>query len=112
MLDKIKKVYINNSGAVNVEEDMSFNQGDKNVSFIQINGIDISTLTQAKIKTPAGQIITKTCSTVDLGRNVYKQVLVPCDESGVYQVQIIQSAKDNKVSCSNIFEYQVDPCIE
>ena len=26
MLDKIKKVYINNSGAVNVEEDMSFNQ--------------------------------------------------------------------------------------
>ena len=31
MLDKIKKVYINNSGAVNVEEDMSFNQGDKNM---------------------------------------------------------------------------------
>ena len=111
MLDKIKKVYINNSGAVNVEEDMSFNQGDKNVSFIQINGIDISILTQAKIKTPEGQIITKTCSTVNLGKNVYKQILVPCDESGVYQIQIIQSAKD-KVSCSNIFEYTVDPGIE
>ena len=65
MLDKIKKVYINNSGAVNVEEDMSFNQGDKNVSYIHINGIDISILTQAKIKTPGGQIITKTCSNVD-----------------------------------------------
>ena len=112
MLDKIKKVYINNSGAVNVDEDMSFNQGDKNVSFIQINGIDISILTQAKIKTPGGQIITKTCSTVDLGKNVFKQVLVPCDESGVYQVQIIQSSRDNKVSCSNIFEYTVDPGIE
>ena len=112
MLDKIKKVYINNSGAVNVEEDMSFNQGDKNVSFIQINGIDISILTQAKIKTPGGQIITKTCSTVDLGKNVYKQVLVPCDESGTYQIQIIQSSRDNKVSCSNIFNYTVDPGIE
>ena len=112
MLDKIKKVYINNSSAVNVEEDMSFNQGDKNVSFIQINGIDISILTEAKIKTPGGQIITKTCSTVDLGKNVYKQVLVPCDESGVYQVQIIQSSRDNKVSCSNIFNYTVDPGIE
>lgn len=112
MLDKIKKIYINNSGAVNVEEDMSFNAGDKNVSFIQINGIDISILTQAKIKTPGGQIITKTCSTVNLGKNIYKQVLVPCEESGVYQVQIIQSAKDNKVSCSNIFEYTVDPGIE
>lgn len=112
MLDKIKKVYINNSGAVNVEEDMSFNQGDVNVSYLQINGIDINVLTQAKIKTPGGQIITKTCSKVDLGKNVYKQVLVPCDESGVYQIQIIQSSKDNKVSCSNIFEYQVDPGIE
>ena len=111
MLDKIKKVYINNSGAVNVEEDMSFNQGDKNVSYIQINGIDISILTQAKIKTPGGQILVKTCSTVDLGKNVYKQVLVPCEEPGAYQVQIIQSAKD-KVSCSNIFEYQVDAGIQ
>ena len=112
MLDKIKKIYINNSGAVTVEEDMSFNVGDKNVSYIQIKGIDISILTEAKIKTPAGQVLVKTCSTVDLGKNVYKQVLVPCDESGVYQVQIIQSARDNKVSCSNIFEYQVDPGIE
>ena len=112
MLDKIKKIYINNSGAVNVEEDMSFNVGDKNVSFIQINGIDISILTQAKIKTPGGQIITKTCSKVDLGKNVYKQVLVPCEEPGTYQVQIIQSSKDNKVSCSNIFNYTVDPGIE
>ena len=86
--------------------------GDKNVSYIQINGIDISILTQAKIKTPGGQIITKTCSKLDLGKNVYKQVLVPCDESGVYQVQIIQSSRDNKVSCSNIFEYTVDPGIE
>lgn len=111
MLNKVKKVYINNSGAVNVEEDMSFNVGDKNVSYIQINGIDISIFTQAKIKTPGGQIITKTCSKVDLGKNVYKQVLVPCDESGVYQIQIIQSAKD-KVSCSNIFEYTVDAGIE
>ena len=111
MLDKIKKIYINNSGAVNVEEDMSFNQGDKNVSYIHINGIDISILTQAKIKTPGGQIITKTCSNVDLGKNVYKQVLVPCEEAGKYQVQIIQSLKD-KVSCSNIFEYTVDASIE
>ena len=111
MLDKIKKIYINNSGAVNVEEDMSFNQGDKNVSYIQIKGIDISILTEAKIKTPAGQIITKTYSNVDLGKNVYKQVLVPCEEAGKYQVQIIQSAKD-KVSCSNIFEYTVDAGIE
>ena len=111
MLNKVKKIYINNSGAVNVEEDMSFNQGDKNVSFIQIKGIDISILTEAKIKTPAGQIITKTCSTVDIGKNVYKQVLVPCEEAGKYQVQIIQSAKD-KVSCSNIFEYQVNGGIE
>ena len=63
MLNKVKKIYINNSGAVNVEEDMSFNQGDKNVSYIQINGIDISILTQAKIKTPAGQIITKNAFT-------------------------------------------------
>ena len=112
MLNKVKKIYINNSGAVNVEEDMSFNQGDKNVSFIQINGIDIKILTQAKIKTPGGQIITKTCSTVDIGKSVYKQVLVPCEESGVYQVQIIQSSRDNKVSCSNIFNYTVDPGIE
>ena len=112
MLDKIKKVYINNSGAVNVEEDMSFNQGDVNVSFIQINGIDIGIVTQAKIKTPGGQVLVKTCSTVDIGKNVYKQVLVPCDESGVYQVQIIQSSRDNKVSCSNIFNYTVDPGIE
>lgn len=111
MLNKVKKIYINNSGAVNVEEDMSFNQGDKNVSYIQINGIDISILTQAKIKTPGGQIIVKTCSTVNLGKNIYKQILVPCDESGVYQVQIIQSVKD-KVSCSNIFEYTVDAGIE
>ena len=51
MLDKIKKVYINNSGAVNVEEDMSFNQGDKNVSFIQIKGIDISITEPTPIST-------------------------------------------------------------
>ena len=106
MLNKVKKIYINNSGAVNVEEDMSFNQGDKNVSYIQINGIDISILTQAKIKTPGGQIITKTCSNVT-GKQPHKQVLVPCEEPGTYQIQIIQSAKE-KVSCSNIFEYQVN----
>ena len=48
---------------------------------------------------------------MDLGKNVYKQVLVPCEEAGKYQVQIIQSVKD-KVSCSNIFEYTVDASIE
>ena len=109
MLKKVKKIYINNSGAVQVDEDMSFNQGDKNVSYIRINGIDISVLTQAKIKTPGGQIITKTCSNVT-GKQPHKQVLVPCEEPGKYLVQIIQSAKE-KVSCSNIFEYTVNPGI-
>lgn len=109
MLDKVKKVYINNSGAVQVDEDMSFNQGDVNVSYIRINGIDVSVLTQAKIKTPAGTVVTKTCSNVT-GKQPHKQVLVPCDEPGTYLVQIIQSAKE-KVSCSNIFEYQVNPSI-
>ena len=111
MLDKVKKIYINNSGAVKIDEDMSFNQGDVNVSYIQINGIDINVLTQAKIKTPAGTVVNKTCSNITINKQFYKQVLVPCDEVGKYQVQIIQSA-EGKVNCSNIFEYSVDPGIQ
>ena len=112
MLKKVKKVYIQNSGAIKMDdENISYNFGDKNVAYLQIKGIDSKVFTEVKTKSPGGTVKTITCTTVDNNKYCDKEVLVPTDEVGQYSIQIIQTYQ-GQVNVSDMFTYKVNPGIE
>ena len=112
MLKKVKKVYIQNSGAIKMDdENISYNFGDENVSYLQIKGIDSKVFTEVKTKSPGGTVKTITCTTVDNNKYCDKEVLVPVDEVGQFSIQIIQTYQ-GQVSVSDVFSYTVNPGIE
>ena len=113
-LNKVKQInYIIGSGVINADDnDLSFNVGDKNTSFIQLRGtIDSYIKAQMKIRTPNGEVVLIEGKTIANNRNVCREFAVVVDEAGKYQAQIILSFKD-KVNVSNIFNYTVNKSIE
>lgn len=94
-----------------MDDDCSFNFGDKNVAYLQIKGIDSKVYTEVKTKSPGGTVKVITCTTVDNNKNVDKEVLVPTDEVGKFSIQIIQTYQ-GQVSVSDMFTYTVNPGIE
>lgn len=112
-LNKIKQInYIIGSGAVNVDDnDLAFNVGDKNVSFIQLRGnLDNWIKAQLKIRTPNGEVVLIEGKVITNNRNVCREFPVVVDEDGKYQAQLILSFKD-KTNVSNIFSYTVNKSI-
>lgn len=113
-LNKVKQInYIVGSGVVNVDDnDLAFNVGDKNISFIQLRGtLDSYIKAQMKIKSPNGEVVLIVGKVVTNNKNVCREFPVVVDEAGKYVCQILLSFKD-KVNVSNKFSYQVNESIE
>lgn len=113
-LNKIKQInYIVGSGVVNVDDnDLAFNVGDENISYIQLRGtLDSYIKSQLKIRTPNGEIVLINGKVISNNKNVCREFPVVVDEAGKYQAQLILSFKD-KTNVSNIFSYTVNKSIE
>lgn len=113
-LNKVKQInYIIGSGVVNADDnDLSFNVGDKNTSFIQLRGaLDNYIKAQMKIRTPNGEIVLVEGKTITNNKNVCREFSVVVDEAGNYSCQLILSYKD-KVNVSDVFTYKVNKGIE
>ena len=113
-LNKVKQInYIVGSGVVNVDDnDLAFNVGDKNISFIQLRGtLDSYIKAQMKIKSPNGEVVLINGKVISNNRNVCREFPILVDEAGKYEAQLILSFKD-KTNVSNIFTYTVNKSIE
>lgn len=111
-LNKIRQIScIISTGAVNFDDAISFNCGDKQVAYVQLR----STLpnyiqVQMKIRTPNGEIVLVPGKIIT-AKNACREFLAVVDEPGEYVCQLILSYKE-QVNISNIFTYKVNASIE
>lgn len=111
-LNKIRQIScIISTGAINFDDTIYFNSGDKNTAFIQLR----STLpnyiqVQMKIRTPNGEIVLVPGKAIT-AKNACREFPVVVDEAGNYSCQLILSYKD-KVNVSDVFTYKVNKGIE
>lgn len=112
-LNKVKQInYIVGSGVVNVDDnDLAFNVGDKNISFIHLRGtMDNDIKAELKIRTPNGEVVSIEGQVISNNKNVCREFAIVVDEQGEYKCQLVLSYK-YKVNVSDIFKYQVKPSL-
>ena len=111
-LNKIRQIScIYNTGAINFEDSLQFNEGDKNCAFIHLRGtMDNWIKAQLKVKTPTGEVVLINSKTLNL-KNVCREFALIIGEPGVYEAQLILSYKD-QINNSNVFKYEVLKGIE
>ena len=106
-LNKIRQIScIISTGAINFDDTIYFNSGDKNTAFIQLR----STLpnyiqVKMKIRTPNGEIVLIPGKAITT-KNACREFAVVVDEPGEYVCQLEFSWKD-QINVSDIFSYQV-----
>lgn len=108
-LDKVKNISYNpNSGEVMYEEDsLQFNQGDKQVAFLNLRGeMEGYIRAELKVKAPNGEIVVLTSKVINNLKNICRQFQLIVDEPGKYQCQLVLSY-GNKTNTSDIFSYVV-----
>lgn len=111
-LNKVRQIScIISTGAINFEDSLQFNEGDKNCAFIHLRGtMDSWIKAQLKVKTPTGEIVLINSKTLNL-KNVCREFQLIVDTPGNYECQLILSYKE-QVNVSNIFNYTVNKSIE
>lgn len=111
-LNKIRQIScIISTGAINFDDTIYFNCGDKQVAYIQLR----STLpdyiqVRLKIRTPNGEIVLVPGRVIN-NKNACREFAVVVDEQGEYVCQIEFSYKD-QINISNTFKYEVLKGIE
>lgn len=111
-LNKIRQIScIISTGAINFDDTIYFNCGDKQVAYIQLR----STLpnyiqVRMKIKTPNGEIVLVPGKAIT-AKNACREFAVVVDEPGEYVCQLEFSYKD-QINVSDKFTYRVNPSIE
>lgn len=111
-LNKVRQIScIISTGAINFDDDIYFNCGDKNCAFVQLR----STLpnyiqVKMKIRTPNGEIVLVPGKAIT-AKNACREFAVVVDEVGTYECQLEFSYKD-QINISNTFKYEVLKGIE
>ena len=108
MLKKVKQVaYSIASGQVQFNDEIKFNEGDHNVSYIQLRGeLDKAIKAQLKVQPPKGEAQLVDGKEVPYN-NISREFLVPTDLGvGKYKVQIILNYS-YQTNVSDIFNYEV-----
>lgn len=111
-LNKIRQIScIISTGAINFDDTISFNCGDKQVAFIQLRSTMPDYIqAQMKIRTPNGEIVLVPGRAITT-KNACREFAVVVDEPGEYVCQLVFSYKA-QVNISNIFKYEVLEGIE
>lgn len=111
-LNKIRQIScIISTGAINFDDTIYFNVGDKNTAFIQLRStIPNYIQVRMKIKTPNGEVVLIPGKAIT-AKNACREFAVVVDEPGEYVCQLEFSWKD-QVNISNTFKYEVLKGIE
>lgn len=111
-LNKIRQIScIISTGAINFDDTISFNCGDKQVAFIQLRSTMPDYIqSQMKIRTPNGEIVLVPGRAITT-KNACREFAVVVDEPGEYVCQLVFKYKA-QVNISNIFKYEVLEGIE
>lgn len=112
-LNKVRQIScIISTGAINFDDTISFNCGDKQVAFIQLRSTMPNYIqAQMKIRTPNGEIVLVPGRVITNNKNACREFGVVVDEPGEYVCQLEFKYKD-QVNISNTFKYEVLKGIE
>lgn len=108
-LDKVKNISYNpNSGEVMYkDEDLVFNQGDKQVAFLNLKGeMEDYIRAELKVKAPNGEVVVLTSKVINNLKNICRQFQLIVDEPGKYECQLVLSYS-TKTNTGDIFSYLV-----
>ena len=113
MLEKSKNItYSQATGKVQFDDEITFMEGDRNISYIRLRGeLHNNVKVQIKVKPPQGELEVvegKICKFKGLSR----EFLVPTDKgTGIYQCQIVMSYT-YETNVSEVFQYTVQPSLK